>query len=801
MKILRWNGPATVAAVGIRRLGTLGRAGVRRMSAGGTWRGWLLLALVAGVLGRMVYVGRALLLACPTDRARIVLFAGVALLVTWSPGIFLRRWLRVRSSNLFLDVTFVLSSGLCGSALLAWILYGLGIYTRSVLVIGLVVLALGGIYGVRGSMPTVLRFRASWTRAADFSFLEWLTLAGGVLLSLGLFEQVVGTPMVSWDAITSWDKWAVDAGQRPALGRYAMGGYPQFLPMLGSVFYKLAGSGAAVFPIEHLLLHGFYVHFMLLLVFALLALGRMLGFPGGILLVLLFGNGLVFEMTTENIGLVDIPFVAVLCAACALGFAYVRGIWRTAPGGWRDSAALFLPLYAVPFMKGNGLPWLIVLVVALGAELRLWRRIRLVGAPFLAALAMSMVYMAHQIWFGAWHWDGAEPSPFLRSHTFVAAHTKEFTLDWAHLIDWMERIGAAWNITVPRGGELLVAVLLLLCVWAARDRRLRFFAIAGPLGLAVWFFTASYDFRNAAAPLAMALVAVVGVFWPRRLQAMGWAHVCLIPTGVLVAATLWSLNQLRVLTMRSPPVGRTTVFMHRRAAPESLFALPFQTYRVPIIVQLAPDRRHMGVRPWGDIREILFRAPFGKRAAHLLAADGMYRVLSPRGVYMMHKNRYQGQQRFDVALGEPYLKPSAKYEKVSRLRRVGLYNVPVRLFKPEFEAVEMWTEDAPRDEILGAAIKAGEARVLRFKCLAEDSSRLKEGILSLTLSPPDAKATLSLSARDSERDPYSAYFESVRQGASLRLLYWMNDDRPDLPEFVLQAGSNDLRIVAAEWGQ
>ena len=759
------------------------------------------LAALLGLALRLVYVWGTLLAKCPVDRGRILMFLMVSVILAWAPGLFLRRWLGLRTANPILDLTFMLTAGLTGSAFAVWCCYGLGFYTRPVLVGVLVVLAAGGVYGAGGLLLPAAQFPARLKHALNLSRGDDWVLVCGAWLALGLFEQVVGTPMVSWDALTSWDKWAADAGQRPALGRYALGGYPQFLPMLGSVFYKLTGSGAAVFPIEHLLLHGLHVQFLLLLVFALLALGRTLGVPGGIVLVLLLGNRLVFEMVTENIGSVDIPFAAMLCAACALGFAYARGDWGTASGGWRDSAALFLPLLAVPFMKGNGLAWMAVLFAALCAELRNWRRIRLVGAPFLAALALSLAYVFHQVWFGAWHWEMSELSPFLRSHTFVAAHTKQFVLSQAHLGDWAARCGAAWDVTIRHGGEVLIVAGLCLCLWAARDRNLRFFAITGPLGLVIWFFTASYDFRNAAAPLAMVLVAGVGVLWSGGLRTMGRGRVRLIPYGLLALAALWSLKHLLALSILSPPVGKTAVFMHQRAAPESLFARSFRDYRVPKMAALPPDRRHMGVRPWGDLREILYQAPFGKRAVHLLAADGLYRVLAPRGVYMMHKNRYRGQQRFDVALGEPYLKPPVQYEKVARFKRVAPYNFPVRIFQPEFHTVAMQIPGRNDADIREVEFKAGETQILRFGDPEHPMPWLKEGVLSLELSPPQAEATLVLAPEATERDPYAAYFESVTAGAHLRLLYWMNDDRPDLPRFVLQVGSNDLRIVKAEWGR
>jgi len=41
----------------------------------------------------------------------------------------------------------------------------------------------------------------------------------------------------------------------------------------------------------------------------------------------------------------------------------------------------------------------------------------------------------------------------------------------------------------------------------------------------------------------------------------------------------------------------------------------------------------MTLRPWGDIRNLLYDTPFGQRATHLNAGTGLYRLLAPRSVY------------------------------------------------------------------------------------------------------------------------------------------------------------------------
>jgi hypothetical protein len=751
----------------------------------------------------MAYVWCTLVRACPHDRIRIVAFALVAITVTLAPGLFLRRLLRVRAtpSNPFLEITFVVASSLCASALLVWTLYSFGYYTRRSLMIGLAAMAVGGLYGLRGIQVPRSRLASTLASLGETLRLpEWLAILVGGLFVQGLFERVVGTPMVSWDALVSWDKWAADAGVREGLGRYAMGGYPQFLPCLGSVFYKLADSGADLFPIEHLLLHGFYVQFVALLVISLLALGRTLNIPAAIILCLYMGSRLILEMTTGLIGSVDIPFAAMLAATCAVCAAYCTGAWGPTRQGWRSSVALFLPLLSTSFMKGNGLPLVAVVVVAMCCAVGEWRAIRRICASFLATLAILLPYLGHQVWYGAMRMDLAEQDPFLRSHTFRVAHTKEFSLSVGHFWMWIDRVGASYGVTMRFAALLLVVGCAVFCIRAAREGRLRFFAVVGPVSLALWFFTGSYDFRNAAAPLLMILIAATGVLWSGRTLETARTRRYAV-RGLLVAAALCCLHNIVRVSTAPSPAATPTGYLSSRSAPPALFSMPFRAFRPPKIAMLPDGRRHMGVRPWGDIREILFNAPFGQRATHLLAADGLYRVLAPKGVFMMHRHRYNEQRRFDVALGEPYLNPPEQYEKVARLRRVRPYNVAVRLFEPEFQPVAMRLGDPSNRDVRDVVLKAGDTRRIQFAGDDGDSRQYKEGIVSLQVSPAGAPATLRLVEEDASRDPYAAYFESVKEGAEVRLLYWMNDELPVLPEFLLNVGSNDIRIVSAEWGR
>ena len=66
-----------------------------------------------------------------------------------------------------------------------------------------------------------------------------------IILTACKYVNVAATPFYfnDWDAIVSWNKWGADWSLREARGNYQFT-YPQMIPLLYSVYYKLAGYSA-----------------------------------------------------------------------------------------------------------------------------------------------------------------------------------------------------------------------------------------------------------------------------------------------------------------------------------------------------------------------------------------------------------------------------------------------------------------------------------------------------------------------------------------------------------------------------
>ena len=731
---------------------------------------------------RMAYVGGQLARSCPEGMGAVFGFALVAVLAVFGPGLFLTRVLRVEcaSGSVRLLLTVVASLGV--SVLFAWNLYFFGLYTRPALLAGLGLAAAGGLYGLRGMSPAATGRRLA-ERWRALSAAERWGLALGLLFLQGLFEANVGRPMTAWDAVVSWDKWAVDMAARDGLGRYVMGGYPQFFPTLHSLFYKIAGTTAAdVLPAEHLLLHGFCAIHVAILMLSLWCLGRRLRAPWLLVFLVFAGNRTVF--TYLSAGYVDVPLAAMVGAAGALIVAYRDGTWKAGRGRIADAGLLFTAFFAVAFMKGNGLVWVALLSGYLIALVRGRRRTGVaLGAAALAALAVVPFY-AQQIWYTR-HFDLAEKSPFLHAFRLVPAHTSLFTPDAAHARLWLGRLLADYGIPVSLSAWA-AGIGLCLCAWAPARRRLVFFAASGLALFAVWFYTGSYDFRNALVPLLFLIFAMAGALFDLPAGRRGGN----IRAGLCaVAVALW-------------------VFRGAAQPMQEVFLRPLRPFSVPEAFAMEPGSRHLAVRPWGETRKLFFDTPFGQRAVHLNSDfSGLYRILAPRGAYALNDNSFNDARRFDLLIrDEEFMDLPAGFEPVAVLRRMG----PRRslcLFRPEFRPLkaDLRAAEAPDVPLAepGAPLAAGRAYVAT---LADDAAppggeQPRDGVISIRISPPDAEVAVSLHPDDARRDPHASYFGSIRAGDRIRLIYWMRDEGPALPRLAVETGEKDVRLTAVEWGQ
>ena len=574
---------------------------------------------------RMLYVWVRLAYYCPEGGWPVVRFAVVAWVLMFAPGVFLLRAFRVKCARAATWLMLVMSLSLSFSALAVWTLYLLGGMYRGAVVGLLVILAGAGTFGI-GSFNVRRGFLSVSAQWREMSVSSRLTAFFAVLFLQGLFESVVATPMTAWDALVSWDKWASDMAVRNGLGNYAMGGYPQFIPTLHSVFYKVAGTGADVLPVEHLLLHGFLAVYVGVMVMALIRLCAHMRAPWSVALLLFVGHREVFSELVS--GYVDIPLTAAIVTLWAAILDFRSGAWKTDQGIQGPACVFGLLLFAVGFIKGSGLTWVVLLTGLMLAELRrLPRFMTVVYAVGIAFMGLAPFYF-HQWWLTQYP-EHIERSSHLHTFLLQVTHTSLFSPDISHAGDWMNRFMAGYGLSGTVGVLGFCMLCCSVCL-AIRCRRLRVLCLSGVGMLMLWFYTASYDMRNALPAVCLLSIAVVG---GGLAQVRGWLRQAIAVAAFMLAFT----------------------FLPAKAKSQSIattVARLWGAFPVPKSFLMAAERRHMALRPWGDIREILYSVPYGLRATHINAANGLYRVLAPRGTYTLQFNAFTDVQRHDLLVLE-----------------------------------------------------------------------------------------------------------------------------------------------------
>jgi len=159
------------------------------------------------------------------------------------PGIFILFLYRdFPDKKLLLPLVPVVSMGING--FLYWTLYLIGVYTATVVVIVyLAYLFLFFLYcfrkiHMRQLNPGLWNFR--WGKYRVESVISVIGFVIVILYFLQKMLQAVTTPFVAWDAIMSWNRWAVIMGMTAYVGSENFyGSYPQLLPSLHSIIYKM----------------------------------------------------------------------------------------------------------------------------------------------------------------------------------------------------------------------------------------------------------------------------------------------------------------------------------------------------------------------------------------------------------------------------------------------------------------------------------------------------------------------------------------------------------------------------------
>lgn len=514
----------------------------------------------------------------------------------------LRRWLP--ASPVAQGICVVVHS-VAVSAFAPWCLYVLGVYTPAAarFVVGALYLSLA--LGC-AMFPWKRAFQHLGAKGAALPIADKAGLVLGACLLLGASASSLA-PFTAWDAIVSWDKWGRDMAARSALGGYVMGGYPQLVPSLYSLFYKVfAPADATAIPDAT-----YAVHF-------LNGLFNWMILPGGWLLCrklkasfLLFtaiflGNGRFVSGYAS--GYVDAATSAAFLCAAGLAADWID---RDGASRWRSAFVALLPASAaLGFLKGQGYVLVGFVIVFAWAWSRTWKPGK--SAPALLALAAGTLpacaFFAHQS--AIWNAGRAEVDVLLHTMPMRAGHPELVTRTWARAMELMgDLLGAyapAW-LDAPRGyaaacGVLLVAALAL----ALRKRAVVPVALAAAAGWILWFWNASYDWRNVHQVFALLAACVAAGL---NFDASG-------SRARLVRAGLHGLV-----------VVATSGHLLAACSPAALVALP-PTWR------LSPDARPAAV--FGPGFALLSASPLAGQAAHVYSQNVFAWLLGDKAVYGWH---------------------------------------------------------------------------------------------------------------------------------------------------------------------
>lgn len=579
--------------------------------------GFLSCILFLYTAGRFLTVLLSLVAHADEPWYRTFGFCLISAVVLTGPGLCFWSKLKPKTDNPFLFLVFVLSTSLGTTMLLLWVLYFLGFYTEGVVFVLLVLLGLSGVYGV----CSMFKERLPLSSCFRITLPECVALAISLLFCEGIFECSAGAQMSAWDSVVSWDKWAADIASRTGLRGYICGAYPQGIPLICSLFYKmqLPSGSNPVLSVEHLFINGLFQFFPFLLFMSLIASAREYKLNSIFTLGITLGcSGLIHAIIKQS-GYADIPLTAAVAALPVL-FSLLQK-HRGSPNLYLMTAITVL--FPVVFIKGNGfavcLLWYLSLLIVRDAEYRCLRH------ALFATLVASGVFYLHQWTVGVWT-DLGETSPFNHSLAVVSSHRDLVDVSFSHLFRtlscWADFYGCKSHV-LKLCWQCLAVILVFLPLFFKKT----FFPGLGMIAvIGIWFFTGSYDARN-----LFFILPVLSVIIPLSLNSVCGPRPVLKKSIVAIAVVfcLYSVFQTRALEIAS----RT-----------------FHPYKAPKEISFSDfDRQKKFLKMYGD--EVLFftESDVAKRASHIISASTAYRHLSNKGVYPLQKNGSNDVKKHDVA--------------------------------------------------------------------------------------------------------------------------------------------------------
>lgn len=524
-----------------------------------------------------------------------------AVIIAIGPGLYLLSKIKDRDRNFFFDFSFIIAASL-GSVMLAlWTLYAVGLKTHIAVAAIIIVCFILAFSGAK-------RFRPSYC----LSHFESIALVIALLFIEGLYECVLGTPLIAWDAIVSWDKWGADAAARSWIGGYISGAYPPGIPLVQSLFYMLfvpSGINPALSPV-HLFMGGFFQIFPLLLLLSSLAVVKHLRVSPLWVLAIILGNSGLLLASVKQIGYVDIPLAAAISCAqmffiCTRGYSFIT---------------VLTILFPVAFIKGNGFVFLALAIACF------WTYgSRKVRAAALAALFAAAIFYLHQWMCGVWT-DLGETSPFNHSLTVVSSHKDMFCVNFQHFINSIGKLASNYSFAPYTNWPILFCMVALFSISFFNPTLIRYSIFIAVL-FAIWFFHGSYDARN-----LIYIYPLLCVCFPLAVKKWKYVSVC-------IAAFL----TLCIFKTRTPQfIGKN-----------------FSIYRPPVYLKLSPDelREKITGMPHEDYLSLI-----NSDATHILTSAHVYRYLDGKGVYVFQENQYKDLRPGDIAFSrvkdyKPYTPP------------------------------------------------------------------------------------------------------------------------------------------------
>ncbi len=686
----------------------------------------------------------------------------------------LAAWLRIRprSGNPFFFPTFVLSVSLGGWMFLLFLVFALGVYFQPVAWTLLVLCALWCGLELLRVRKRILPATLAWLRSFSPFDAAALFLVLAFLQSLFLWAAV--RHMLSWDAFISWDCWASGAARAHWIANRIYGGYPQGISLLSSLFYKasLWPDAADALAPEHFHVHGFFVLYALELCLALLTLGRTFRFSGLFVLLCLFSSHFFWpDMARNQLGYADLPFAASILSALALAMEFSQSARRTLQETPGAEVALFCAFFAAFFTKGNSAATIPILAF-FGAWLLPLRNSRLLKCLLAAAIPFAL-FLLHQWFFSRWtDWGCSNPAE--HPMRMVTSHSYLFQANGAHLAAWLRRFPLELGIPDSWTWTFYAAVGLVSAFGLVR-RRSAFFLLSAAALWAIWFYTASYELRNALVPWILLLVGV----------ALSLAE------GIRVLLPLQSpLRYAGVaLVCAMCLFGGRLVLLQRPLAQAKNFSKSWRRLPTSFMTREDVCRRATFLRGhW----KFLTESPIAKAAEHSCISEHGFRPCSPKGGYHAPDEPRANDLVF-VCKTHP--RAPNGYLLCSKIARLEFHRA-IAIFEPPRHDVKLSVATAgtfPNGPIAPGVSIPFTARP--EEDLYGDGGSW--GVLELVFDQPAKKIRLRLAPESAALDPDAEIFASCPDGNALRLLFNLSRAKGRQPVFVLENKGKTARTLVS----